>query len=108
MKDQTLFDQFAKKGKGQKLRTDGKAVIYTRVSTKEQAENNASLETQLKYCKELADKKGLEVSDYFGGTYESAKSDERKEFQKMLNYVKRRSNVGYIIVYSYDLSLIHI
>lgn len=102
MKDQTIFDQFAKKGKGQKLRTDGKAVIYTRVSTKEQAENNASLETQLKYCKELANKKGLEVSEYFGGTYESAKSDERKEFQKMLNYVKRRSNVGYIIVYSYD------
>lgn len=102
MKDQTIFDQFAKKGKGQKLRTDGKAVIYTRVSTKEQAENNASLETQLKYCKELANKRGLEVSEYFGGTYESAKSDERKEFQKMLNYVKRRSNVGYIIVYSYD------
>ena len=102
MKDLAIFEKFAKTGKGQKLRTDGKAVIYTRVSTKEQAENNASLETQLKYCKQLADKKGLEVIEYFGGTYESAKSDERKEFQKMLNYVKRRSNVGYIIVYSYD------
>ena len=102
MKDLVIFEKFAKTGKGQKLRTDGKAVIYTRVSTKEQAENNASLETQLKYCKQLADKKGLEVIEYFGGTYESAKSDERKEFQKMLNYVKRKSNVGYIIVYSYD------
>ncbi len=102
MKDLAIFEKFAKTGKGQKLRIDGKAVIYTRVSTKEQAENNASLETQLKYCKQLADKKGLEVIEYFGGTYESAKSDERKEFQKMLNYVKRRSNVGYIIVYSYD------
>ena len=102
MKDLTVFNQFAKKGKAIKLRTDGKAVIYTRVSTKEQAENNASLETQLKYCNELAKKKGLEVAEYFGGTYESAKSDERKEFQKMLNYVKRRSNIGYIIVYSYD------
>lgn len=40
--------------------------------------------------------------EYFGGTCESAKSDERKEFQKMLNYVKRRINIGYIIVYSYD------
>ncbi|MCH3884573.1 recombinase family protein [Tenacibaculum aquimarinum] len=102
MKDLTIFSQFAKEGKSIKLRTDGKAVIYTRVSTKEQAENNASLETQLKYCKQLAIKKGLEVVEYFGGTYESAKSDERKEFQKMLNYVKRRSNIGYIIVYSYD------
>ncbi len=102
MKDLTIFSQFAKEGKSIKLRTDGKAVIYTRVSTKEQAENNASLETQLKYCKQLATKKDLEVVEYFGGTYESAKSDERKEFQKMLNYVKRRSNIGYIIVYSYD------
>ena len=102
MNDLSIFNQFAKQGKSIKLRTDGKAVIYTRVSTKEQAENNASLETQLKYCKQLAIKRGLEVVEYFGGTYESAKSDERKEFQKMLNYVKRRSNIGYIIVYSYD------
>ena len=102
MKDLTIFSQFAKEGKSIKLRTDGKSVIYTRVSTKEQADNNASLETQLKYCKQLAIKKKLEVIEYFGGTYESAKSDERKEFKKMLNYVKRRSNVGYIIVYSYD------
>ncbi len=102
MKDLSQFNQFVKADKGQKLKTDGKAVIYTRVSTKEQADNNASLETQLKYCKQLAEKKGLEVIEYFGGTYESAKSDERKEFKKMLNYVKRRNNIGYIIVYSYD------
>lgn len=102
MKDLEIFNQFAKKSKSCALRPDKKAVIYTRVSTKEQADNNASLETQLKYCKEFAKKKGLEVVEYFGGTYESAKSDERKHFQKMLNYVKRRSNIGYIVVYSYD------
>ncbi|WP_010180414.1 recombinase family protein [Aquimarina agarilytica] len=102
MSDLSIFNQFAKKSNTPQLKTDGKAVIYTRVSTKEQAENNASLETQLKYCKECASKKGLEVIEYFGGTYESAKSDERKEFQKMLSYVKRRKNIGYIIVYSYD------
>ncbi len=102
MQDLSIFNQFAKKSKAPQLKTDGKAVIYTRVSTKEQAENNASLETQLKYCKECANRKGLEVIEYFGGTYESAKSDERKEFQKMLTYVKRKKNIGYIIVYSYD------
>ena len=102
MKDLSIFNQFAKKSKLIQFKTDGKAVIYTRVSTKEQAENNASLETQLKYCKELAVKKGIEVLEHFGGTYESAKSDERKQFQKMLTYVKRRKDIGYIIVYSYD------
>lgn len=78
------------------------AVIYTRVSTKEQADNNASLETQMKHCKKYAEEKGLEVVEFFGGTYESAKDDERKEFQKMLSYVKRKKSIGYVIVYSYD------
>ena len=102
MKDLSIFKTFQKNKNSNHLRVNGKAVIYTRVSTKEQAENNASLETQLKYCKELADKKGIEVLEYFGGTYESAKSDERKQFQKMLSFVNKRKDVGYIIVYSYD------
>jgi site-specific DNA recombinase len=102
MQDLSIFKSFQKVKDSNHLRVNGKAVIYTRVSTKEQAENNASLETQLKYCKELAQKKEIEVLEHFGGTYESAKSDERKQFQKMLSFVKRRKDVGYIIVYSYD------
>ena len=97
-----VFEQFAKKEKGRIIGKSDTAVIYTRVSSKEQFDNNASLTTQLKYCQEYAIRKKLEVIEYFGGTYESAKSDERKEFQKMLSYVKRRKNIGYIIVYSYD------
>ena len=46
--------------------------------------------------------KGLIVVEYFGGTYESAKDDEREEFQKMLSFVKKKKSIGYIIVYSYD------
>ena len=97
-----VFKSFAKQSKAQTIDADGKAVIYTRVSTKEQAENNASLDTQKKYCLELARKKNIDVIEFFGGTYESAKSDERKEFQKMLSFVKRKKNISYIIVYSYD------
>lgn len=78
------------------------AIIYTRVSTKEQAENNTSLETQLKYCKKYAEENNLDVVAFFGGTYESAKSDERKEFQKMIRYSKQNNTVGSILVYSYD------
>ncbi len=79
-----------------------KAVIYTRVSTREQADTNTSLDTQKKHCENYAKSLGLDVIGYFGGTYESAKSDDRKEFQKLLRYVKQSSTVGYIIVYSYD------
>ena len=78
------------------------AVIYTRVSTKEQAENNGSLETQKKYCDMYADRRGIQIVEYFGGTHESARTDERKEFQRMLEFVKRRKDVSFIIVYSYD------
>lgn len=78
------------------------AVIYTRVSTKEQADNRASLATQREACERYARERDLHVVEYFGGTFESAKTDERKEFQKMIAFLKRRSNVSYIIVYSYD------
>ena len=40
---------------------------------------------------------------YFGGTYESAKTDERKEFNNMLSYVRKiKEKISYIIVYSVD------
>ena len=49
-------------------------MIYTRVSTKEQADTNQSLETQKKYCLQYALKNDLNVLGFFGGTYESAKT----------------------------------
>ena len=88
--------------KKNQLRQSNNAIIYTRVSTKEQADTNTSLETQKKYCENYAKSNGYKVIGYFGGTYESAKSDERKEFKRMLKYVRQSGTVGYIIVYSYD------
>jgi len=78
-----------------------KAVIYTRVSHSSQ-EENTSLESQLKYCQNYAANKGLNVVDHFGGTYESAKTDDRKEFKRMLKFLKQSKGVSHIIVYSYE------
>ena len=72
------FQNLASSNVDESKKSTNKAVIYTRVSTKEQAENNASLNNQKKYCYDFADKKGLTIESYFGGTYESAKSDDRK------------------------------
>ena len=94
------FKQFAPKQN--QLSHNRNAIIYTRVSTKEQADTNTSLETQKKYCENYAKSNGYKVVGYFGGTYESAKSDERKEFKRMLKHVRQSGTVGYIIVYSYD------
>ena len=89
------------KGKENIVKQGGRAVIYSRVSSKEQVEG-FSLEVQREKCEEYAQRKGYVVVEHFGGTYESAKSDkERKEFNRMLKYVKRKQNrIDAVIVYS--------
>lgn len=99
----SLFNKFRKTSEAKNKRLNSKCVIYTRVSTKEQAENNLSLQVQYKTCVDYARKLGLEIAEYFGGTYESAKSDERTEFKRMINLVKKRKDkISTIIVYSLD------
>ena len=79
------------------------AVVYTRVSSKEQADKNLSLDFQKKTIVEYAGKNGFEVLSYFGGTYESAKTDGRKEFQRMLDFIKKnKGRVSHILVYTLD------
>jgi site-specific DNA recombinase len=98
------FSQFAKKSRVSANITDtGRAVAYTRVSSKEQAETNFSLQTQEKIIKEHAVRNSIFIEAYFGDTYESAKTDGRKEFQRMLEYVKAsRGSISKILVYSHD------
>ncbi|MEN0057148.1 MAG: recombinase family protein, partial [Mucilaginibacter sp.] len=102
MAENTLFRTFAK-GADASLKAKGTScVIYTRVSGKEQAEN-LSLDTQRKACNLYAERAGYNILAYFGGTYESAQTDERKQFTAMITYVKRsKSKVSYIIVYSLE------
>ncbi|GAA4100498.1 recombinase family protein [Mucilaginibacter panaciglaebae] len=84
------------------------AVIYTRVSTNKQAMNNHSLETQLIRCEEYCLQNHLSILKKFGATHESAKTDDRKEFGRMLEYIrnfnrkKSEYSVGYIVVFSLD------
>jgi site-specific DNA recombinase len=101
MKKLGVFNGFAK-GQSEALKRTGNCVIYTRVSSKEQ-EDGYSLETQLKACEEYARKNNYVIRGQFGGTYESAKTDERKEFNRMLSFVKKcPDKITYIIVYSVD------
>ena len=81
----------------------GYGVIYTRVSSKEQFEKNGSIETQLKMCLKFAEQNSIPVLQQFGGSYESAKSEERKEFKKMMEFVKTSKQlVKFIIVSDND------
>lgn len=103
MGDITVFQAFGKGESTAQMKAGTNCVIYTRVSSKEQADKNLSLETQRKACDDYARKHNYVVLANFGGTYESAQTDERKEFTSMIAYVKRcREKVSYIIVYSLE------
>jgi site-specific DNA recombinase len=97
-----IFNQFAKGAEAQ-IEVSNNCVIYTRVSTKDQADNNMSLTTQLKLCQKFCEKNNYEIIESFGGTFESAKTDERKEFNRMLAFIKKsKVKISQIVVYSID------
>src|SRR5258706_111314 len=80
-----------------------KAVIYCRVSTKEQVEEGNSLVTQEKICKDYAYKNGYEIAEVFIEQGESAKTAERKELQRLIAYCENRKNqISNVIAYKID------
>lgn len=89
------------KGSSAPLKKGGRAVIYVRVSSKEQ-ELGYSPEVQKECCSKWAEQHNFQVVRCFEGEHESASSDaNRKRFNEMLNYVKKKSNnIDAVIVYS--------
>lgn len=80
-----------------------KAVIYCRVSTKEQVEEGNSLITQERQCTEYAQKHGYEVVATFIEQGESAKTADRTELKKMMGFCSSKKNsVSAIIAYKID------
>jgi site-specific DNA recombinase len=87
----------------QSTQNQQKAVIYCRVSTKEQVEEGNSLSTQEKICREYTQKNGYEVVEIFIERGESAKTADRTELQKLLLYCSNKKNgIRAIIVYKLD------
>ncbi len=75
---------------------------YDRVSSKDQMINGNSLAWQFERLDDYASKNNLFIKKKYGGTYESAKTDERKEFKKMLADIAKDRSVSAILIYSYD------
>ena len=89
------------KGRKTAMKVGGRAVIYQRVSSKEQM-LGFSPEMQVEICQRWADAHNYEVVKSFEGEHESAKTDaNRKRFNQMLKFVKDKKNkVDAVIVYS--------
>src|SRR5882762_8615642 len=82
------------------------AVIYVRVSTKEQAEKGGeaegfSIPAQREGCKRKATSLSAVVIEEFVERGESAKTADRPELQRMLAYIAE-NQVKYVIVHKVD------
>ena len=85
---------------GSKLPLMVGAVIYIRVSTKEQTEN-LSLPTQLRACEEYCRREGYEVLERFREEGESAKTADRPQLQGLLKYCRtHKGKVHFVVVFN--------
>lgn len=79
------------------------AIIYTRVSTKNQAEEGYSLAGQEKDCKVFAEMNGYNVSKVFVEKGESAKTQDRTELQNLMKFcVANKKDIDAIIIWKID------
>jgi site-specific DNA recombinase len=78
-----------------------KALIYARVSTKEQAEEGYSLASQIKLLRDYAEKNSLDVVKEFVIPESASGRQERKTFKLMMDYCKKRG-IGHILCEKVD------
>lgn len=79
-----------------------RAVIYVRVSSKEQAEGGYSLDAQLEVCRRFVTDKGWLVAGEYVDRGESARTADRPQFQEMLNRLSNDKSVSYVVVHKLD------
>ena len=77
------------------------AVLYIRVSSKEQAEGGYSLDAQNKLLRDYAHQKGFRVVHEFKDE-ETAKESGRKTFNEMLLFLKENPSIKYLLVEKTD------
>ena len=79
-----------------------KAIIYTRVSTDEQAKNGGSLSDQEEKLRKYCDNNQIEIVAHFQDDF-SAKTFNRPEFNKLLTFLKKYKNdVDWLLVSRWD------
>lgn len=80
-----------------------KAIIYTRVSTTEQADEGGSLASQERICRSFANRSGYEVAKVFEERGVSAKTAERPRLQEMKEYCAEHcGDVDALLIYKVD------
>lgn len=78
-----------------------KAVLYCRVSSREQEKTGYSLPAQKKLLEEYAEKRGFKVAKVFSVSESASGSKRRKIFEEMMGYTKKH-NIKIIAVEKID------
>jgi site-specific DNA recombinase len=79
------------------------AIIYTRVSSKEQVDEGHSLESQKRQCFDFAKKNDLNVLKHFEERGESAKTTDRPILKEMIQYVAGHAGeINALLLYKVD------
>ena len=79
-----------------------KAVIYLRVSTKEQAEEGYSIPAQAEACRRFIADKGWELGDEYIDRGESARTADRPQLQAMLARLTDDPSIDCLVVHKLD------
>jgi DNA invertase Pin-like site-specific DNA recombinase len=79
-----------------------KAVIYLRVSTKEQAEEGYSIPAQAEACRRFIAEQGWELADEYIDRGESARTADRPQLQAMLARLAEDRSIEALVVHKLD------
>jgi site-specific DNA recombinase len=94
-----------KEGRGieeeEEIMSQRTAVLYTRVSSREQEQEGFSLEAQSKLLREYAKKNSLEIVGSFEDV-ETAKTTGRKRFEEMIAFLKHNRTCKILVVEKTD------
>jgi len=95
------FHKFVAKKSNDKIKPNLSLWTYTRVSSKDQFDNSSSVDRQAEASLIYAKENNYQITEEFGGTYESGKSDfTRKEFTRLIEKVRSsRTRPLAILVY---------
>ena len=78
------------------------AILWARVSTKEQAEEGYSLDAQIKLLREYAKKNNLKIVREFIVPESASGRQERKKFKEMLDYLYNNPKILHLICEKVD------
>ncbi len=79
-----------------------RAVIYVRVSSREQAESGYSLDAQVEACRRFVEGNGWTLVGEYVDAGESAKTADRPNFRRMLEQLQDDRSIGYVVVHKID------